>query len=895
MPRDPERLEVLLAEVLAALDSGGDAAVAAFLAAHPEERAALERGLARARQMGLSGGPPAAPDFPERLGEFRLLRRLGSGGMGVVYEAEQESLGRRVALKVVRPELLYFDGARERFRREIEAIARVSHPAIVPVLASGEQDGVPWYAMELLHGRSLHEITLALRSRDPADLRGADLRALLAADAGTGTDPFDGPWWQVAARIALAAALGMRHVHLRGIVHRDIKPSNVMLTNDGRTVLLDFGVARLGGKAEFTRTGGTPGSPAFMSPEQLRGDAVDERTDVYSLAATLWQLLTLEQPFGNGELQRGPGADAPSPSARNKEIPRELDLVVRTAMDADRERRYPDMQAFADDLLAVLQRRPIRARRLSPGLRLWRWGQRHRVAATFLACGILAAAALPLVFAWRERAVNRELAAAVRTADESLATTLDAIYSLLVRVGEDRLRYVPAAGRLAVESLGEACGMYRTLVPRHPDHVRLRVDAGKAMTRYADVLTRAGRATEAAAVLREAIDWLGGESIAVHDSWRNTRSYAWINLGSTLQTLGDRAAAERSYDAAARDLEALAARPEFAVHSGRAALQLLACRAELRVAAGDREGAEPLFRSAVELAREQQRLHPDDPLRQQALALRLDALATLLVQMQRGDEALPLLDEALAVARGMPADAAVWPTPALVVADVLETLGTLHVQRRDLRAAAALKECLALREAAAQAHPADVEIRSDVAAALHNLANMNFHQEQYDLAVERLDRAIGLQRSVLAELPEHAQGRTYLQNHLTLRGRCLSRLGRAADLAANAASIEEIAVDARTLRIAASQWLMVVRALDAASTPPDDAAALRLRACDRAIAALLAAERAGWGRGNRLAEALYDPLRRLPEFQALEQRVVARQSTEVSPPSTSNASREMPR
>ena len=171
-PPDHDRLEALLAEALAAFDDGGEAGLAAYLHTHPEDRLGLERGLARCRQMGLLGATAPVRDFPDRLGEFHLLRRIGSGGMGVVYEADQESLGRRVALKVVRPELLYFEGARERFRREIEAVARLSHPAVVPVLASGEQDGVLWYAMELLHGRTVHEVCNALGGKDPASLSG---------------------------------------------------------------------------------------------------------------------------------------------------------------------------------------------------------------------------------------------------------------------------------------------------------------------------------------------------------------------------------------------------------------------------------------------------------------------------------------------------------------------------------------------------------------------------------------------------------------------------------------------------------------------------------------------------------------------------------------------------
>src|SRR5262245_10927236 len=400
----PDPIEDLLAEALARYDQGGDEAVAAFVQEHPGQRTALQRGIDRCRALGMLG-TAATHDFPERLGEFRLVRRLGSGGMGVVYEAEQTSLNRRVALKVVRPEMLFFEGARERFRREIEAVARLSHPAVVPVLASGEQEGVPFYAMELLTGKTVQEITHALADRDPARLQGSELHALLAPASGDATDPFRGAWWETSVRLIHQVALGLRHAHLRGIVHRDLKPSNVMVTPHGQAVLLDFGVATIAGGREFTRTGHTPGSPAFMSPEQLRGDAVDERTDVYSLAATLWTLLALRPPFrGIDDLQKIRDGELGDLRRKNREVPPELALVLRTAMDRDRERRYADMESFAADLQAVLQREPIRARRLGVRLRLLRWCQRHRVATTVVAALLFLAAILPTALAWRERA-----------------------------------------------------------------------------------------------------------------------------------------------------------------------------------------------------------------------------------------------------------------------------------------------------------------------------------------------------------------------------------------------------------------------------------------------------------------------------------------------------------
>ncbi len=887
MAQPPEDLlEELLAAALAALDEHGDAGLQQFLGEHPAHRAAIERGLERCRQMGMLGTGPVARDFPDRLGEFRLLRRLGSGGMGVVYEAEQESLGRRVAIKVVRPELLYFEGARERFRREIDAIARLSHPAIVPVLASGEQDGLPWYAMELLDGSTVQDLCTALQGRDPAALRGEDLRAALGATAGTATDPFAGAFWQSCARIVHAIAIGVRHAHLRGIVHRDIKPSNVMLTRDGRTVLLDFGIARVIGAREFTRTGNTPGSPAFMSPEQLRGDAVDERTDVYSLAATLWQLLTLTPPFaGKDALQRLRDGDAPTVRSRNREVPPELELVVRTAMDADRERRYHDVATFADDLLAVLQRRSIRARRLGLPLRTWRWCQRHRVAATATASLLFAALLLPLVLAWRERATNRELAAAVTAANDSFDTSLDAIDRMLVTLANEKLRFVPEAEAATLEALQHACAMYDALLAQNPSHTRLVNDAGVAKNRLAATLLRTGHREQAIETYQQTIDLLGADRPDLSTDLLEVRACAWLNLASLHREfrqrhgghtdIGGTDPLRAALAAATRDFTALAASPQRRSSALQALAQAASLRADLPEVARDPAATTVTLQDSVQLARDALARQPEQVDFAAGLVRSLDNLATWFSTQRRDADAEPLLTEALELAGRIPPTARIWPPQDVVESDVLETLGNLYQRRGDERTRSTLARSVELRERAAKNHPDDIDLLTRLGGALHNLARTWCGNDATDpdleQAVSCLHRAIALQRRVLATSPEYERAQLFLMNHLRLLGNTLLRLHRRSEA-------EDVAIELATdvqnpdhLRAVARLWLRAasLREQEAAATgAPRDYAAL-------ALDALLAAERVGWRSKSRLDEAVFAPLESLPAFQQLRQRLAA--------------------
>src|SRR5262245_42306982 len=264
--------------------------------------------------------------------------------MGLVYAAEEEALGRRVALKMVRPEQLYFPGARERFRREVETIARLQHPGIVPVYAVGEDGGVPFFTMEPIDGCMLDDVIAHLRDFDPAKLTGRDLAHAIAAcvRGGDATSPvrgalFELSWVDACVQIAREIAEALEHAHSRDLVHRDVKPSNVAITRTGRAMLLDFGLTHSATAERITRTGSQPGSLPYMSAEQIEGvEDLDARTDVYSLGVAFYELLTLSRAFPDGAsvdvLRRIHSGEFVRPRERNRAIPRDVETVCLTAM-----------------------------------------------------------------------------------------------------------------------------------------------------------------------------------------------------------------------------------------------------------------------------------------------------------------------------------------------------------------------------------------------------------------------------------------------------------------------------------------------------------------------------------------------------------------------------------
>ena len=332
---------------------------------HPEAAATLRARIEQLEKLGFLGAPSSGQEsswLPDRVGRYHLTDLLGRGGMGLVFRGRAAGSDTDVAVKLVRPDLLSDLRARERFRREALLAARLAHPGICPVLEVGIHDDLPFLVMPLLQGR-----TLRARLQEP----GVDRTTVLGHIE--------------------AAAQALHAAHEAGLVHRDVSPNNLFVTDDGRAVLFDFGLARdlTGEIGTLTASHEQLGTLPYMAPEQLTAAAkVDRRADVYSLGAVLYHALAGRPPFESqhrSELSRMILAGE-SPRLRRlvRDLPRGLDLVVHKAIDVEPGQRYATAAEFAADLRRCREGGTVLARGLGFGVRTRRWVRHHPVATTAL-------------------------------------------------------------------------------------------------------------------------------------------------------------------------------------------------------------------------------------------------------------------------------------------------------------------------------------------------------------------------------------------------------------------------------------------------------------------------------------------------------------------------------
>lgn len=438
-PEDDPRVAAALKEYVAALERGETPERSEFLRRHADVAGPLEECLAgldmvaqispQVRHKAQSQRLAVWIDQP--LGDFHIIREVGRGGMGVVYEAEQRSLGRRVALKVLPFAAALDDKRLQRFKNEAQAAAQLHHGHIVPVYAVGCERGIHYYAMQFIDGQTLAGIIAELRqfstgksappsggaggssagpvvntgsattvsppplsntpqSASPAAETGRQWAAALSTERSSRSPAF----FQTVAKLGRQAAEALEHAHQVGVIHRDIKPSNLLLDAAGNLWVTDFGLAHCQSHDSLTMTGDIVGTLRYMSPEQTLGKpaTLDHRTDIYSLGVTLYELVTLEPAVSGPDREsvlRQITFDEPKLLHNyNRAVPAELETIILKAMAKNPDERYASAEELADDLQRFLEDEPIRARRPTPWQRARKFGRRHRPVLLALAAGL---------------------------------------------------------------------------------------------------------------------------------------------------------------------------------------------------------------------------------------------------------------------------------------------------------------------------------------------------------------------------------------------------------------------------------------------------------------------------------------------------------------------------
>lgn len=808
--------DALLDQILERIKNGEEPDVERLAREHPARAEDIRRLLTVVqfvRSAAKSCDPSAELDARVQLsrkrpvlGDFRIEREIARGGMGVVYEAVQQSLGRRVALKVLLPGVTFQEEALERFGREARAAGGLHHGNIVPVYAVGEADGMPYYAMQFIDGRTLSAIVKERRSANEAT---------------------DQEYCRRVVEWGRQAASALSYAHGRGVIHRDIKPSNMLLDEDNNVWVTDFGLARQDTNMTITLSGDVLGTVRYMSPEQARGGSavVDERTDVYSLGVSLYEMLTLRPPF------EGPDRESTLKQVLFDEprrmrqldaaIPKALETIVHKALDKEPAQRYASAALLAEDLRRYLNDEPLLAKPLGLWGQLRRLIVRHRAAAVFVLVvfGLLTvfgAVATYQAFRIREER-NRAVVAAqketsARRSAESARDQAEGIntflQNMLLAADPETAGYdvtvkevvewaardveesmsddpeIDAAIRHTIGRVFQTMGRYDESEHHLRESLRLRrelqdtpiVQLLATLNELASTLVLAGSTSEAEELFREALR-IGEQHPDADDGFGRATALNGLANALLAQT-GREAEAESCYREA---LEINRARGERT-----STPDVLDNMGNLLVARGDFGGGEELLNEALEMRRRIQ--SPDHP----ALANSLNNLAHL--HWQRGDyeEAERLQREALEIYRerygerhplvavllnnlamslseqGDYDGAEPYARQALhlwrdrlgehpKVATGINNLGLITLQKGDHAGAEPLfREALALRrKLLGNEH-------QDVAVALNNLASALDGQEKYDEAEPMYREALALFRRMLGD--DHPQLGMILNN-----------------------------------------------------------------------------------------------------------------------------------
>lgn len=580
-----EPLEELAAEFMERLRCGETPSIDAYAEAHPDLAdeihdlfptiASLER-LKVQKEVSSDGRASLGAVKLDRLGDYRIIREIGRGGMGIVYEAEQESLGRHVAIKVLPRHSLLDPKHLERFRKEAQIAAGLHHTNIVPVFGVGEHEGFHYIVMQVIPGVGLDKVLAGLATgvadqgkREEPGLSGLGNGA--AADQPqlqTSVDfflqsvqpawnrfhPAGSHYWKKVAAVGMQAARALHHAHRRDTLHRDIKPANLLVDGGGCVWITDFGVAKVMQEGDVTRTGDMVGTLRYMAPERFEG-RTETRSDLYSLGLTLYEFVTFQPAFDAEDqsslIRRITHGESAPPRKSNPHIPRDLDTIILKSIARDPEHRYVSAEALAHDLECFLEDRPIEARPITSIERFWRWCRRNPVVASLasaVSCLLVVVAVVAIAAYLHTRAAGLRTGRALQGEKEqrkkSEATAalalevLDRIYAqfapreftsspgrIVGEMGSDEIEVpvYPVVSKETAFLLENLLVFYDRLAEQGSRSVQLRQEAALANQRMGSIRKHLGQFDLAEAAYQRALD----KYRELAEQNRDSRKDAW--------------------------------------------------------------------------------------------------------------------------------------------------------------------------------------------------------------------------------------------------------------------------------------------------------------------------------------------------------------------------------
>ena len=745
-PDQQERLTQVLDQFLRRLEAGEHPNPDELVAEHPDLGEHLRKYIASLRSLQVAAGGIgmpidfASPSDGQQLGDFRLIREIGRGGMAVVYEASQISIGRLVALKVLPPAAMLDRKQIARFRNEAQALGALEHPHIVPIHAVGQDRGTHFFAMRLIEGIALDRVIETLSGRISAPEAKSS-----AAHALSQLATRRPVWFQQAATLMVPIARALHAAHECGVVHRDIKPSNLLIDRGGKPWVADFGLARWHSDSPLTKTGDIIGTVRYMSPEQARGESalIDHRTDVYSLGITLYELATLHRAFDREDgpkllaqiREEGP----PRPSTHAPDIPLDLENVILKATAPSRDARYATAREFADDLERFLCGEQTVARAPSLTERFGKFARRHRQAAISVASGLVLLTVSSVIAAGLIYHEKVKTDAALAKSNRNFLKAREVVDRFGAQLA-DQLATVPGAEDVRRSLLLGTIDYYRDFIQESDGHDGLRAELATALNKIALLTEHVGT---------------NGEALATHEEARAAFEQLAKDEPGRVEHLANQALCENN-------------------------LGLLLGRM------GRPDEAEQRFRQAIERQQSVISRRDNEPRFRRDLALTWNNLGLLLREQGRDDEASQAYRSAIEL-HELLAKNSTWSKSSegvLAGRYLAATHANFAALEEDRTPEAALRSyarALAIQRSLAERLPGQPELSADLALTFNNLGAMQSRLGEHASATESYREAVQLLHQLVSSAPSSIPYRRDLALSLNNRGLALARDGRSSE------------------------------------------------------------------------------------------------------------------